>query len=88
MAINKLWFAAKKYGWGWYPVSWQAWLITFGYLLLIIFGGSKFDRINEPSLKSTLLFFGWIIFWTVPLLYICYQKGEAPRWRWGDKDRR
>lgn len=25
---NKLWFKAKNYGWGWYPVTWEGWTVT------------------------------------------------------------
>jgi hypothetical protein len=26
---EKLWFRAKRYGWGWTPTSWQGWLVMF-----------------------------------------------------------
>ena len=35
-----IWFPAKKYGYGWgLPITWQGWVVTLSYLLLIV-GGS------------------------------------------------
>ncbi len=25
---DKLWFKAKKFGWGWTPCSWEGWTVT------------------------------------------------------------
>ena len=33
--MKKVWFKAKEYGWGWYPSSWQGWIILLIYLLLL-----------------------------------------------------
>jgi uncharacterized membrane protein YhaH (DUF805 family) len=35
------------------------------------------------ALKSTMLFFVFIILMSAVLISICYLKGEPPRWRWG-----
>ncbi len=31
---GKYWFKAKNYGWGWYPATWQGWLILAGFIYL------------------------------------------------------
>lgn len=78
---RRVWFKAKRYGWGWYPASWQGGLVLVAYLALTfwIFGfGSGAD---DPSTSSWVWFGGL----TLALIYIGYKKGEQPRWRWGGK---
>jgi uncharacterized membrane protein YhaH (DUF805 family) len=73
---NRLWFKAKRYGWGWTPCSWQGWAVLLIWVALFIFSVIKIDH---EWLKNVLA----IIILTVVLIYICYKKGEKPRWRWG-----
>lgn len=31
------WFGPKSYvGWGWRPLTWQGWLVTLGFVILVI----------------------------------------------------
>jgi hypothetical protein len=30
------WFRAKAYGYGWVPASWQGWLVTMAFMVLIL----------------------------------------------------
>ena len=93
--VRTLWFRAKEYGWGWYPISWQGWAITVLYALLFTF--------------TFLVFFGWagaaseahagvrdIVFGVLEFLIVigilsytlfraCTKWGEKPGWRWGKK---
>ncbi len=71
---KKLWFKRKIYGWGWTPVKWQGWLTIILYIFIIL--------ISIPD-KNILD----IVLATILLIYICYKKGEKPRWQWGLKDR-
>ncbi len=89
------WFAAKEYGWGWSPVSWQGWVITIlfaGLYALSLIGfsawvGSVAEAKSE--LRTVLLgvveFIVWIAFLTYVLVRICIEKGEKPGWHWGPK---
>jgi uncharacterized membrane protein YhaH (DUF805 family) len=82
---KKIWFKRRPYGWGWRPVSWQGWLTVFVYLLLIIIKFRYIDR-NSHSNSDTLIGFAVpFIILTSILILICYQKGETPRWQWGNK---
>lgn len=79
---KEIWFRAKTYGWGWYPCTWQGWIVLLIFLLvhlLITFklGGGVSNQSNL-ILKFTLM-----IIWIAILLVVCYKKGEKPRWRWG-----
>ncbi len=76
------WFKRKLYGWGWTPVTWQGMAVTLGYLAAII--GLTLTRDEDSSVREvTLTFVLPIIILTAVLLYICYKKGEKPRWQWG-----
>ncbi len=82
------WFKAKLYGWGWVPVKWQGWLVILAYVALII--ALVFNREEaipgNPDSGSNLLVFGLpIIVLTTLLIFICYKKGERPRWQWGPR---
>lgn len=82
---KKLWFKRKTYGWGWTPVSWQGWLVLLVYILLMF----SFSYINHTELPDGNLFVGFIfpfVIFTSILIFICYQKGEKPKWQWGEKE--
>lgn len=72
---DKLWFKAKRYGWGWYPVTWQGWLVTFIFVCLMIFSPIDIE-------KNIFLFMIWIIVMCLFLFMICKLKGEKPKWSW------
>jgi hypothetical protein len=82
---DKLWFRAKMYGWGWYPITWQGWAITLLYVLTLV---AKAKEINKAqhTVSDFLINFGFqFIILTILLLTICYLKGEKPEWRWEGK---
>ena len=81
----KIWFKAKEYGWGWYPVTWQGWVIILMYLFSCI---SMTIFVNNHSLSTSdffIQFFPNIAILTIFLIIICYARGEKPGWRWGVK---
>lgn len=83
--MNKRWFKAKTYGYGWYPASWQGWAIIITYISLVIQFFQLIDK-NSHSVSDTLI--GMVIpfvLLTILLLFIAYGTGEKPRWRWGNK---
>jgi hypothetical protein len=73
MNDRKWWFKRRRYGWGWYPVTFSGWLVTFLYVLGVI-------GLASWSPPGDLIA---IALMTVALLVICIKKGPAPRWRWG-----
>jgi uncharacterized membrane protein YhaH (DUF805 family) len=80
------WFRAKLYGWGWIPAKWQGWLVILIYIALIF--ALVFTREDatpgNPDSGSNFLVFGLpIVLLTAVLIFICYKKGEKPRWQWG-----
>lgn len=80
-----IWFKAKRYGWGWYPSTWQGWLILAVFILLII---GDFLRVDAHSHSNSDTLIGWVpdvIALNILLTFVCWKTGEKPRWRWGDK---
>ncbi len=84
--MEKYWFKAKRYGWGWRPVTWQGWIIMLVYvaaLILTVYATGLNKHSTSDSLFTAAAVF---VALTLLLLAICYQTGEKPRWRWGDND--
>lgn len=82
MENKKLWFKAKNYGWGWYPVSWQGWLVIALYTMGLV--PHIINASRQHSGSDFLIGFSIpFVINTVFLLIICYARGEKPRWRWG-----
>ncbi|EQB63183.1 MAG: hypothetical protein RBG1_1C00001G0762 [candidate division Zixibacteria bacterium RBG-1] len=66
--MRKAWF--KKYGWVYYPISWQGWALT---ILTLLFCGQVFVAVDSrshsvsdtlygvfPFVVSALVILGWI----------------------------
>ncbi len=82
--MEKLWFKAKEYGWGWVPVTWQGWAVTVGYVVLAVLFGFTIDE-NSPPQEIVFTFIFPVAMLTALLIRIAYVKGEKPGWRWGSK---
>lgn len=78
---KRYWFKAKLYGWGWVPATWQGWLITGIYLLLVILVSSTLSL--EPTFWRILSLILIVEFLTLVFIFIAFKKGEKPRWQWG-----
>ncbi|MFA5127973.1 MAG: hypothetical protein WC457_03150 [Patescibacteria group bacterium] len=82
--MKTLWFKAKKYGFGWYPATWQGWLVLLLYTAILV----SLIYIFESDIEKYLVIYILSVFVLSGLLiYICYKTGEKPGWRWGDKDK-
>lgn len=75
---KKVWFKRKLYGWGWTPSTLEGWLVVLVWALLF---ASLMSKIDHEGFKN--IFFVLII--TGILIYVCYKKGEKPRWQWGER---
>jgi hypothetical protein len=75
----RYWFPAKRYGWGWgVPCRWQGWAVLVGYIALTV-AAVRFvppDR-NWPGFLASV--FGL----AAAMVFVCWWKGEPPKWRWG-----
>lgn len=79
---NKYWFKAKTYGYGWYPATWQGWLIFLAYLMIL---GALVCILENNVAKYLVFYFIAIFIFTGLLIYVSYKKGEPAKWRWGKK---
>ena len=78
-ASRKIWFPAKRYGWGWgLPVAWQGWVVLAVFAALVA-AGAVFVL---PS-RGQFAFVGYVIVLCLALTAVCWLKGERPKWRWG-----
>lgn len=78
---QKIWFPAKKYGWGWgAPCAWQGWVVMALWLALLVAGGI----LLAP--RSVGLYLVYAFSLALVLIAVAFAKGEKPRWRWGDDD--
>lgn len=81
--MKRYWFKAKEYGWGWYPATWQGWLILLGFVGLVSANAFRIDS-NSHSVSDTLMnVIPESLVLLAILLVICWKTGERPRWRWG-----
>ena len=84
-----LWFKMRLYGWGWVPVSKEGWLVVLGFIGILLLNGiyfaSKISPNGNPTTWDLSLFFGVIVISIIFLFWICYKKGEWPKWNWGLK---
>jgi hypothetical protein len=80
---KRIWFPAKRYGWGWgLPCAWQGWVVLVVWLGLLC--GAAF--LTLPQHRG--LWIASVVVLVVVLTTICFLKGEKPRWRWGDRGKR
>jgi len=78
---KKIWFPAKRYGWGWGPpCCWQGWVFLVGWLVAVE-GGAWLAR---PDRHPVLFAIHMAVMITV-LIVVCLLKGEKPGWHWGGK---
>lgn len=80
----KFWFKAKRYGYGWYPSSWEGWLVLLLHISFNVWNFLRLD-IKSNSASDTLRpFIIGAFLSTALLIFICYKKGEKAYWRWGE----
>jgi len=76
------WFKARVYGWGWTPATWQGWVTTAGYIVLVLFFALTIDK-ESPFREVMFTFILPVLFLTLTFIRICYKKGEKPHFSWG-----
>jgi len=80
---NGYWFKRKLYGWGWIPAKWQGWAVILLFLVIILL--DSFSLGQNPTDSQVSWFMSTLILSMILLVYICYKKGETPKWQWGLK---
>jgi hypothetical protein len=83
---KKLWFKAKRYGWGWTPCSREGWTVIFVFVGALVLDFQRLDVSSHSAGDTLRPFFIDTFIALVILVCICWYKGEKPYWRWGEKD--
>ncbi len=74
---KKIWFTAKRYGWGWgSPICWQGWVVYGLFFAALIACAILF-----PPKQYIFCAVGLAIV----MIAVCWIKGERPRWQWGNR---
>lgn len=84
--MSKVWFKRKKYGYGWYPATWQGWFVIFEYVIFVILNFRRIDMYSPSATQTLLEFLPSTALATLALLLVTYLRGESPRWQWGEKN--
>ena len=61
---------------------WQGWFAIGVYVLLILGLALMIDE-NSSTKEVVFTFLLPTILLTSVLIWICYKKGESPKWQWG-----
>ncbi len=85
MNERKLWFKAKRFGYGWTPATWQGWASTFIYVLIIALEFIKADKASYSVSDAFISFFAPFILITLLFAFLTWGTGEKPKWSWGNK---
>lgn len=82
---TKLWFRAKRYGYGWTPCTWEGWLTLGIYIVFFLIGEKLFfvGLTKFSSNRVTIVLILYILTITSLLILVARKKGEPARWRWG-----
>lgn len=81
--MTRYWFAAKKYGYGWVPATYEGWFVLVGFLGLIGGGAWFISNLFPRSEDFLVVFLPWVFLLSVVLILVAYRTGEPPRWHWG-----
>jgi len=74
------WFVPKRFGWGWRPGSWQGWLTTVVFVLIIIAATQLLA--HSPWAAISIIVTSMIVF----ILIVINNTRGGLRWRWGKGD--
>ena len=85
--MAKLWFRARRYGWGWQPASIEGGLVMLAFVVAIGVITILFvmrAQAGGDMVWATILFLFGIVVLVAALVAIAWCKGEQPSWRWGN----
>lgn len=81
MSDGPEWFAPKRYGYGaGLPISWQGWVLTFGFLLLTLL-------LAVAMVKRPIQLIALMIPLLLAFIVISARTTRGGwRWRWGEEE--
>lgn len=82
---KKLWFKAKRYGFGWTPASWEGWAVLFVFIVFEVWNFLRIDATSHSNSDTLRPFIIQTFLAIIALTLISSWKGEKFGWKWGDK---
>lgn len=88
--MNRYWFKPKTYGWGFVPISWEGWLLTFALIGAMLFASylRGIFTLNEEEISPLLWVF--LDYFILTMIFIGIAIGRTKgdvRFNWGKKSR-
>lgn len=80
---GRLWFKAKRFGWGWTPATPEGWIVVGIFLAALLGSTIALVRFRPEDPSVTTEHVGVAVLLTAALIAICAKTGEKPGWRWG-----
>ncbi len=80
---NKIWFKRKSYGWGWTPSTREGWLVLLIYFVYLFFFWNLIQYFLINTIIDLIIWSLVVLISTGTFVFICYKKGEKPKWQWG-----
>jgi len=82
---KKYWFKPKRYGWGFYPISWEGWLATLGLLGMVLISAYVNNFFTSAITAQDGFSFLFDLVVVIALSSVVFDgktKGSV-KWRWG-----
>lgn len=81
---RKLWFKARRYGYGLSPATWEGWLATalsLAAVAAVMFLAAAVTS-SDGAYVAIVVPATFVII--AVLVVVAFTHGEKPRWRWGN----
>ena len=87
--MERYWFKAKKYGYGWYPATWEGWVVMAVWLVAFLRITVFFSAQMQLTGPANLYWYApLVLLITGALVLVSWLKGEPAQWRRGSNDKR
>ncbi|MEY4723035.1 MAG: hypothetical protein RLZZ324_548 [Candidatus Parcubacteria bacterium] len=83
--LSRPWFKNKRYGYGWYPATWEGWTVMAVWFAVFVAILRNVDAASHSASDTLLGVSLPILASVVVLIIIAALTGEKPEWRWDGK---
>jgi uncharacterized membrane protein YhaH (DUF805 family) len=80
--VSGYWFKRRRYGWGFFPSTWQGWVVTLAFVALVIVP-ALFLPEDDESPELVVGYLAYVLVMVVAFIVTAVKKGPSMRWRWG-----
>jgi drug/metabolite transporter (DMT)-like permease len=83
--MSKRWFIAKRYGYGWYPATWEGWVVMGIFLAFVLCPIELITHSSPRESMPAILYIVYVFCLITILMWVCTKKGDPLGWRWGKR---